>query len=372
MKLRILSKIDEMIKKFVVDDEKIDSKFVPPYSGFLVYELLKRFGRDVLRKMIKDFNYFIAKCIAEPTLRELWNKMEFFHKIYRNLSWKENYITDEDLKISVCYIPKVIQRNGKKRTLHIPVEPLKKLQRKILKLFYGLGIKFEHAFGFLPGRNCYQHVSLHKNFVLLLHVDIKDAFDSVRFSSLRDALNYFLSEDTVEKIMQYCYYKVLPQGAPTSGWLLNLLLNRVDNYIAEICFCMGFRYSRYADNIVISEEYEEGRKYDAEYRRLRIGALLYIKRRLSEKLNRIGMRLNRQKTKLIVNFKRTKVTHLCGYVVGREVTISHKKRKLYRAMLYNHFTDKRKLPDSVIAGIKGYLNTAGYKLKDILPASVED
>lgn len=371
MKLRILSKIDEMIKKFVVNDEKIEREFVPPYSAYFVYELIKNLGRDALREMLKDFDLFVAKCMAEPTLRNLWAKMEFFHKIYRNLSWKENFITDKDLDVRVRYTPKVIQRDGKKRTLHIPAEPLKNLQRKILKLFYGLGIKFKYAFGFLPGRNCYQHVSLHKNFVLLLHVDIKDAFDSVKLWCLKDALSYFLSKETVEQITTYCFYKALPQGAPTSGWLLNLLLNRVDNYIAEICFRMGFRYSRYADNIVISEEWKEGEEYNYEYRRLRIGALLYIKRKLAEELNKIGMRLNREKTRLIVNFNRTKVAHLCGYVVGREVTISRKKRRLYRAMLYNHFTGKRKLSDSVIAGIKGYLNTAGYGLKDVLPASIE-
>ena len=50
-----------------------------------------------------------------------------------------------------------------------------------------------------------------------------------------------------------CTYEgYLPQGAPTSPYLSNLILRDFDKKIQQICSSLNYTYTRYADDITIS------------------------------------------------------------------------------------------------------------------------
>jgi retron-type reverse transcriptase len=243
----------------------------------------------------------------------------------------------------IKYIPK---KDGGKRKIYIPNDELKNFQKFLLLQLYNTHFKCSRAHGFIPGRSAYTNAEVHKDSKLFLKFDIKDAFDSVNFNidivpKLEQIVGYGWAI-----IGKYCTYKNrIPQGAPTSGWLFNLALSGFDAYIGEICDRMGLKYSRYADDVVISGE------------KFKIKEMLKIAKNYLK-----NMKLKIHKIK--IGKYHMKVT---GYtIVSRRVTVPRKKKRLFRAMLHNHFCGKRKLSQAQINGILGYLKMSDPQYSDKL------
>lgn len=141
----------------------------------------------------------------------------------------------------------------------------------------------ESATGFTKGKSILNNALPHMNKKAILNMDLLKFFDSIRekrvygiFKSLGYAKN--LSFDlakltTVELPEEYLKtfeekalksYReivpigscVLPQGAPTSPTLSNLILRRLDLRLSKLAEKLGVDYSRYADDITFSGEIE--------------------------------------------------------------------------------------------------------------------
>lgn len=246
---------------------------------------------------------------------------------------------------------KVQKRNGKVRILHEPNDRLKQLQRLILKYLYTLAYyRNKHEHGFVPGRSIYTNASAHKGNDRFWKLDIKDAFPS----TTPDKLQPYFPRDTWF-FKRYCFVNyngrsMLPQGAPTSPYLFNIVMSSVDAQMASVAESMHIVYTRYADDITISYSSEMYRGDKPFYAPVR--ALEMI-------LEQKGYSLNKEKIRFVKHNAR--ITGVIAHADG-SVTISRKKRRLYRAMLYNHITGKRKLSKHEIAGIKGFLNMCGYTI----------
>lgn len=151
----------------------------------------------------------------------------------------------------------------KKRVLHVPPPVLKEVQRKISD-WMNKNIRWsEHVFGFVPMRShqaaARRHYYYGKTLLLrcfaLFTVDFKDAFHTVTskqvLSAFHDELG--LGYATAEWLMRLTTHnRHLPQGAPSSPAVFNLVLRRLDGRLSDYAELNGYRYTRYADEIAFS------------------------------------------------------------------------------------------------------------------------
>ncbi|MEK7124935.1 MAG: reverse transcriptase family protein [Patescibacteria group bacterium] len=139
------------------------------------------------------------------------------------------------------------------RTLSIPAENLKNVQRTILhKLFH---IEFPHyVHGGIQGRSIITNALPHRQKGWVSCLDIKKFFPSTHFKKVR----HFYEElgchnnvaDCLTRLTTYDYQ--LPQGAPTSPVLANMILWPVDQRIFKLCKARGYTYTRFFDDMTIS------------------------------------------------------------------------------------------------------------------------
>lgn len=176
----------------------------------------------------------------------------FAKEIGFNLQVLDNYITYADNYYNTFYIDK--KKKGKKRQIDCPSKELKSIQRWILSNYFNKIPVSKHANGFIKGRGIKRNASFHLNKSFILSIDINNFFPSVTQKQVFDKLsNYFDSKDLVLKLAKICTYKRrLPQGAPTSPALSNIILKDIDDKIARFCNSKLVMYSRYADDMVFS------------------------------------------------------------------------------------------------------------------------
>jgi RNA-directed DNA polymerase len=302
---------------------------------------------DTWSKYLKDQVKVLVKVLAEPgsevaTDAKICVLLEKSYKFVEK-KLKTEFPICSKIEYKIKYIPK---KGGGKRRVYIPNDELKNFQKFLLLQLYNTHFKCPYAHGFVPGRSAYTNAVVHKDSKLFLKFDIKDAFDSVDFNvDIAPKLEQIVGFGWMI-IKEYCTYKNrIPQGAPTSGWLFNLALSGFDAYIGEICDRMSLRYSRYADDIVIS-----GDKFKTK-------ELLNIAK---DYLKKLKLKIHKVK----IGKHHMKVT---GYtVVSGRVTVPRKKKRLFRAMLHNHFCGKRKLSPAQINGILGYLKISDPQYADKL------
>jgi len=91
---------------------------------------------------------------------------------------------------------------------------------------------------------------------LILNIDILDFFPSIHFGRVKGVFQNFPFRfpENVSSLLAHlcCYNKSLPQGAPTSPILSNLICRGLDNQLQRLAFKLRCRYTRYADDFTIS------------------------------------------------------------------------------------------------------------------------
>ena len=162
--------------------------------------------------------------------------------------------------------------NGKIRVIHAPANALKEAQRAILdRLFSQVSVTpFSH--GFVPHRSIITNALVHVTSARhVLNLDLQDAFPSVSETRVYSIVNWRIGRllklnapqltaqeraSACEAITQLCTRDgVLPQGAPTSGYLLNLACARLDRLVYAATLKSRLpqvKYSRYADDLTIT------------------------------------------------------------------------------------------------------------------------
>lgn len=256
--------------------------------------------------------------------------------------WYEQYhnVLSEDVKVE--YTPvRIPKRSGGFRTLYIPSDQLKERQRAWLKLTYILVPKVTHAYAFEKHRSLRDALEKHVGNYLFLRLDIKDAYPSIRKKVLDSVLvKHDVPLSVRQMLIRDCYFKGLPQGAPTSGRLFNIVLSQTDLVIAEVIARLHGVYTRYADDILVSFPKDA---------KISISKTSQV---INRYLNKISLELHPSKLRV----GRGKLRVLGCVVHSDKVTISRKVRRLYRAMLHNNKTGKISLSKHKINGIKGWLN----------------
>lgn len=152
----------------------------------------------------------------------------------------------------------VQKSNGGTRVIIMPSLHLKEIQRWILdNILYRYSIN-DAAYGFVLNRNIKDNAMIHINQSTIVNLDIKNFFPTINYERVFSL--FFKSGYTKEVsfiLAKLCTYKgILPQGAPSSPYIANILCNRLDKRISGLVAKKKYKYSRYADDITISGDKE--------------------------------------------------------------------------------------------------------------------
>jgi hypothetical protein len=243
-------------------------------------------------------------------------------------------------------IPK---RDGSPRPIWAPMQKLKKVQRWILLNIVEKLPVHGAVHGFLAGRSILTNALVHTGARIVVKIDLENFFPTVTYPRVRGVfrkagyreqvatLLALLCTEPPREVVQHegkTYFvalgpRCLPQGAPTSPSLTNTLCLRMDQRLAGLAKKLGWRYSRYADDLTFSvpAQPEQGAPSNPQ-----LGKLLGSVRTIVETE---GFRINPDKTVISRPGGRQKVT---GLVVnaGLPPRAPRKLRRQLRAALHNH------------------------------------
>ena len=166
-------------------------------------------------------------------------------------------------------IPK---RDGKERAIWAPMPRLKEAQRWVLRNIVEKLLVHGSVHGFLAGRSTLTNAASHPDPDLVVKVDIKDFFPTVTLPRVKGVFRKAgYREEVATLLALLCtesprevvvldgktHYvslgpRCLPQGAPTSPGITNTLGLRLDRRLAGLARKLGWRYTRYADDLTFS------------------------------------------------------------------------------------------------------------------------
>ncbi|WP_339238864.1 reverse transcriptase family protein [Paenibacillus sp. FSL R5-0517] len=262
------------------------------------------------------------------------------------------YIVSSDGFYTEHNLPK---SNGGIRKITMPSLHLKEIQRWILdNILYRFSIS-ESAYGFVRDRNIKDNASLHVNQPSVINFDIKDFFPSIKFEQvfLLFHSNGYTKEISYSLAKLCTYNGTLPQGAPSSPCIANILCNILDKRISNLVLNLGYRYSRYADDITISG--------DGKIK----GLIPYIVNIIeSENFN---VNLNKMRIQENIPYK-----EITGLMVGETVKVKRKYKKkleqhIYYCEKYGVYSHLKEIKNEEKSYFKEYLFGMANFVKMIEP-----
>lgn len=231
-------------------------------------------------------------------------------------------------------IPK--RRKGEKRLILAPSKPLKEVLGRLNQKFHDSTTPTPCAHGFIKERSIISNAAPHVSCKWVLNIDLNDFFPSITEKRVFGALlkwsdfmkKWGLVKQDAFLLARLCCHKgSLPQGAPTSPLLANLVARSLDRDLIGFAKSRKLTVSRYADDISFSPFYPRGvlpkKIFDLENRLLHPALIKLIERN--------GFAINKSKTRLTQFPGSIKVT---GLVVNRLVNLPRKFTRQVRAMLH--------------------------------------
>lgn len=146
-------------------------------------------------------------------------------------------------------------RSAKVRNIDNPTGELKEIPKKIQRCILRPVSFPESVCGGVKGRSVLDNVMIHSSATTLVTLDIRDFFPSITndhvYRVWRDVL---LCSPKVSRLLTKLttFERHLPQGAPTSSSLANLVLLSADPMIRQACAEMNLLYSVYVDDMAFS------------------------------------------------------------------------------------------------------------------------
>lgn len=211
-----------------------------------------------------------------------FNSIQATQEFAELLEWifKQKYPKTESLLISVDdleffaqnhpqrYVQFTIpKKSGGTRTITAPCRKLKIIQKLINEVLNAVYTPHFTATGFVPQKSIIDNADLHINKRFVYNIDLKDFFPSVPFGRIRTVLRYspfklhsssnsnnIIGRGAVGLLITKlcCENGSLPQGAPTSPTLTNIVCYNLDKQLFRLAKQHFAIYSRYADDITFS------------------------------------------------------------------------------------------------------------------------
>lgn len=210
------------------------------------------------------------------------------------------------------------KKSGGQRKIEEPFPVLKRIQywinNSILQKVRSQNTLIK---SYRKGVSIRDNARFHKNQKKLLTLDIKDYFGSIKE---KDVYFFFkrlgYKKDIAMILTKLCTKdKKIPQGAPTSPLLSNLITNMIDIRIFNFCKKHKIRYTRYADDMSFSGDFDSD----------------YIIKFVVGVLKDYNFKLNFNK---IRNRKQGQCQEVTGIVVNEKLQAPKKIRKKLRQEIY--------------------------------------
>lgn len=252
------------------------------------------------------------------------------------------------------------------RKLLVPDPLLKQIQRNILHNVLETLPVSPYATAYLKGAGIVKNASRHTGKDQILKLDLKDFFSDIRFDMIyRTVFRGELFPPPVRSLLTYlcCYRDYLPQGAPISPAVSNLVMKSFDDYMGQWCEKQQIRYTRYCDDMTYSGSFDAVR----------------VRNKARSFLEELGFTLNDKKTRILTKHVRQSVT---GIVVNHHPQVSRAYRMKLRQEIYycrkfgvkSHLEQKKDniyLPGGE-EGIQRYLQSLLGKVNYILQVNPAD
>ncbi|MBJ8205520.1 RNA-directed DNA polymerase [Bacillus cereus] len=222
------------------------------------------------------------------------------------------------------------KKSGGFRKINAPLTELKDIQRKLSEALYKhkkkkRNIKNNLSHAFEKEKSIITNAKIHRNKRLVLNIDLENFFGSFHFGRVRGFFiknnNFLLPTEVATVIAQLtCYEGKLPQGAPTSPIITNLICEILDQRLLKISKKYKLDYTRYADDLTFSTNDKKFLERQTEFYEI-----------LSSELKRAGFKINEKKKRLQFRDSRQVVT---GLVVNKKINVNRIYYKETRAMAH--------------------------------------
>lgn len=229
------------------------------------------------------------------------------------------------------------KKNGGTRQISAPkFRVYKYILRSLNIILQSIYTPSECAMGFAPGRSVASNADKHKGMNYILNLDLKDFFPSIHQARLWKRLQLWpfnFPVPVTNVIAGLCFIKesrknpdgttadfyVLPQGAPTSPVITNMICDKLDRRLAGVAKRFGLNYTRYADDITFSSMHNVYGS-DGDFMR-------EVQRIITEQ----GFTINDKKTRLQKIGGRQEVT---GVIVSNKLNVTQAYVRDIRNLLY--------------------------------------
>jgi RNA-directed DNA polymerase len=256
------------------------------------------------------------------------------------------------------------KKTGGHRLISAPMPRLKDAQYWVLAQILQKVTTHPAAHGFVGGHSIVSNALPHVGAAVVINLDLKDFFPTITYPRVKgvfrslgysEAVSTLLAlvctePDTDEAEMDgETWYlaqgeRHLPQGAPTSPSITNILCSRLDSRLQGLAKRLGFTYTRYADDLSFSASGEGTRN---------VNKLMSLVSRIVENED---FRVHPDKTRVMRKGSRKEVT---GIVVNDKPSVDRPTLRRFRALL--HQIEKEGIAgkrwghsDDVLASIQGY------------------
>jgi RNA-directed DNA polymerase len=261
------------------------------------------------------------------------------------------YRVPEDKKYKTFEIPKSL---GGTRTISAPITTIKIIQKKLNQVLQCMYKPRGSVHSYMHDRNIVTNAEQHLKRTLLLNIDLKDFFPSIhigRIIGLFKHRPYNCTEVVAKTLAQLCCFRgTLPQGAPTSPILSNMICLTMDKEIEQLARKHDCIYTRYADDISISTMENDFPNAIAKYNQ---HGQLEVGEELQNIIRTNSFEINREKVRIRNPDERQLVT---GIVTNEFPNVRREYVRKIRAML--HALEKFGLEDAEKEYHAKYFNQA--------------
>lgn len=212
-------------------------------------------------------------------------------------------------------IPKA---NGEMRRLYIPDALLKSVQQRIAAVLLGREPLSIHAKAYRICGSTRLNAAPHVGRRCVLQLDIRHFFDSITYNQVKESV--FPADRYAEPLrvlltMLCVYPDGLPQGAPTSPVISNIVMRDFDCRVGAWCRERRIRYTRYCDDMTFSGSFAPE------------GVIAFVR----DELRRMGFFLNEKKIHFAQGGRKKQVT---GIVVNEHMNVPAEYRRRLRQEIY--------------------------------------
>jgi RNA-directed DNA polymerase len=249
-------------------------------------------------------------------------------------------LTEKQLNFHLYVLPlekrytvfRIAKKMGGIREISAPISPIKIIQRKLKQVLEEVYQPKPSTQGFIRDRSIVTNARKHKKPRYVLNVDLQDFFPSIHFGRVRGMFMgnpYYRTDEVATILAQICCFNgIIPQGAPTSPIISNMICSRLDAKLQQLAKANQCIYSRYADDITFStgkSKFPQALAMETEIGQIVIG------NDLSRVISENGFKANLKKTRLQLRYQRQEVT---GLTVNQHPNIKRRDLMQLRGILH--------------------------------------